>query len=286
MFPPIIYCNDPWTISNDKLIYGTESNSTICDYIIDDDTIRFLNNGVLHIIELKNNLYVIDGNMILFSRKYDNYRPLNLYCFPRNITSVVFDKDHDEDGIESIFNCSIILTPNITIGIFGDRYNQPIFLTRYITVLSFGKCFNQPIVLSKYIKVLSFGAGFNQPIILTRCIKDLTVCYSFTEPIILTSKIVRFKMGFLYNIPLRLSSKITHLIFGHRFNQPILLNKKLRVVSFKNWIYQHIVLTSQIIDLEVGSGCKIILDNLPNGVKNIHTPYTKQYMSNAPNDMI
>lgn len=126
---PIIY-DEPYSISNDKLIYGPDNKT--CDYVINKNTIQFLNEGIEYNIKIRGKDYIIDGNTVLFASYFD--KPLDLF--------------HD-------------IPPNITVLIFGSYFSNEIVLTKHIVRLTFKGFFNQPIVLTSKIMYLTFRDGFD-----------------------------------------------------------------------------------------------------------------------------
>lgn len=82
MQTPIIY-DGPYSISNDKLIYGPDNKT--CDYVVDKDIIQFLDGGIEHNIKIKGKDYIIDGNTVLFAWYFN--KPLDLNRdIPSNIS--------------------------------------------------------------------------------------------------------------------------------------------------------------------------------------------------------
>lgn len=76
--------------------------------------------------------YTIVGKTIYFSTNFDEDME-SYYIIMRDMNELMF-----VDTDNSWFNKPIILTPNITHLIFGNRFNQSIVLARVITKLCFG----------------------------------------------------------------------------------------------------------------------------------------------------
>lgn len=241
----------------------------------------------------------------------------------RHVDTLIFEEDLSKN-IKSMFNRSIVLTPNMKVLIFGHKFNKQIVLPEHIVVLTFGFDFNCPIVLTKTIVELTFGERFNKPIVLTRYIRvlkfscafnkqfGLILDPSFNKPSILTPNIEVLTFGYYFNRPIILTPRLRVLIFGQNFNRPIVLTKNITLLRFGFNFVQPIILTKYItsvvfgmwdnskhsivltsnvqhlaLESECGHSAVHVLDNLLNGIKYVSLGKDFRFpLNNIPNHVL
>lgn len=199
----------------------------------------------------------------------------------------------------SSFNQPLIFTPNIQTIHFGTLYNLPIELPKYVHSLIVGCNYNQNVILTKHIERLYFSMSYNIPLTLSKNLINITFGLKFNQPLILTKHISTLSLSYYYNNPIILSKNLLDLSGGN-FSK-IILNKKLKRLDTYLLPTHHVILPSHIKYLRIHSMDKYIIehsdmylniicdnhtiiDNIPNGMKNIVIEFKKggMPMDNLP----
>lgn len=162
----------------------------------------------------------------------------------------------------------VILMRDVTHIMFGDNYNLPTVLTRDVTHLELSRQFKHLIILTSNIRHLTLGMCHNQPLVLSRYIEYLKLENSYNQPLVLSPRIKHLILGTFFDQPIILTKYITHLTLGDMFNQPIVLTKYITHLTFGQY-YQPIILTHHIVRLQIENHNYLMMDNLPNGIREI-----------------
>lgn len=162
----------------------------------------------------------------------------------------------------------VILMRDVTHILFGDNYNLPTVLTRDVTHLKLSPQFKHSIILTFNIRHLTLGMCYNQPLVLSRYIEYLKLENNYNKPLVLSPRIKHLILGTFFNQPIILTKYITHLKLGDMFDQPIVLTKYIMHLTFGQY-YQPIILTHHIACLQIENHNYLMMDNLPNGIREI-----------------
>lgn len=185
----------------------------------------------------------------------------------------------------SIFNKSIILTPNISVLSPGTNFDKPLVLQPNIKILTFGRYLNQSIILTKNIMVITFGFYFDKPLFLTSNITHLTLGCNFNELLALTKNTKHLTLKcYGSGHPLILNKNITHL--RGIFRDSIILTPRILYFRCEKFTNSNIILTENIVHLTIdGNPNTCLLDTLPDSLKKFpHNIYDVQF-NNLPCDL-
>lgn len=234
------------------------------NFIISDGTIRFISDGVLHIVQIKKPSYIIDGTTMVFLHDFNE--PLDAYDkILKHITVLIFEERHGSH-FQSVFNHPVTITKKMLKLSLGDSFTKPIVLTKNMTHVFFGNKFFHQLFITKNICVLSFGRDFNRPVVLTKNIRVLSFGYFYRDPIIL-------------------GKHLKHLTLGPPFRKSFVPNKNLRHLTMTTMTEQNFLL-EQITHLTIGYFGYHVQDKLSNDIKELDFGYnTTVPMYNIPNSI-
>lgn len=233
------------------------------NFMICDNTIRFISNGVLHIVYAKKKPYMVDGTTIVFSHDFNE--SLDTYDnIMRPITVLIFEQGENLHT-RSIFNHFVTITKKMLKISFGYNFDNPIVLTKRVTHLIFGHNFSHRLFITKNIRVLSFGSSFNQPIVLTKNIYVLS-------------------FGSYFNQPIVLGKHVKYLTLSEMFRKSFISNKNLRHLTISLMTKEQNFLLEQITHLTIECFDHHVQDKLTNDIKELGFKYhTTVPMNNIPN---
>lgn len=249
-----------------KTIQFFDSNesqkNTANKFLICGNTVRFLENGVLHIVRINEREYIIDKNTIIFSHKFN--KPLEKYSnIMKHISVMIFTDENMYD--------------------LTSRFNRPVFVTKKMRKLSFGCSLNSLITLSKNVTHMKLGHEYNIFIVLSKNMSHLTMGYCYNQIILLTKNMTHLTMGPRYDQFIILTKNMTHLTLGIRPTKNINWTKNLTHLTLET-IYVTLELSQQITHLTVKYFVPNLFDNLSNNIKEINFGYdTDVQITNVPN---
>lgn len=284
MITPITY-DGPYSITDKGLRLG--HSNRVYEYYNYGKAIRFSKNDLIHEINLDMKTYIIDGNTLVISARFEDDELLDEIM--RDITILIFDEEQDDEFI--CFNRKIILTQYITSVVFGDYFDQwiklpssirsltfgmyfdwLIDLPRFIKILRFGDCFDQPIVIQPYLKVLTFGSDFNKPISLNKNLHSLTFGDDFNQRIVLNKYLTNVKFGLNFRRRFAITKNLTQLaLCKYNIRQRDTLNITNIVLGGNNRIVDN--LSNSIQYIELGRDFVLSANNLPNCVDASNSQY-------------
>lgn len=252
------------------------NNQTI--YLIDSLLIVKEFDNLYHIIRNYSSLEIIEEN------KHHYMSALPPISFPKEL--ICFNSGN-------FYKQLIEPTKNMRHLVIKSDYNKHLFLSKNLISFDTSFAINELGILNK--KLVRLTLGLDQ--IFCRSNPKSMREFSNSNPtqtqIFLSKNLIFVHINGKYNNPIQLPKHIFSLKLGLIFSQPLTITKNLRILHF--YPNKHSLIIENSFDALEIEGCLIstpskmsiiLWDNLPNGIKHIHTPNTFHPHTNIPNNMI